>query len=501
MKTYAPYRILYCLLCLMLACSCHEDVHRVSVIMHPPAITPDYSGTVLPPNIAPANFRILEDGRRFTVRIIGDEGDPIVIRSKHPDIRIPEKQWKALLQANRGRDIRADILVLNDSTYYRYASIINHIAEEEIDRYLAYRLIEPSYVNYSILGIYQRCLENFDVRAIYTTDRQDDLRNKHCINCHTFKQHGTADMMFHVRGAHGGTLFIHDGRIEKINTQTDSTLSACVYPSYHPTRNKIAFSVNETRQTFHSANLQKVEVVDFASDLVLYDVDQHTIRPVLRNTPQMETFPTWAPDGKSLYFCSATCPIPDSTDYQDYLALHNEDIHYDLMRIAYDPDTDTFGKVDTVLVMSDKHSSIAFPRISPDGRHMLLCISDYGNFVTWHKSSDLYMLDLETGALEKLIQVNSDESEGFHNWSANGRWFVFSTRRDDGNYTRPYFAYFGTDGKVSKPFPLPQRDPMHSVRLMKSYNLPELTDEPVRFSRRTFDDVIMGDAGQAVYKP
>lgn len=493
--------LLCSVICLMLAVSCQENIHRVSVVDHVPDITPDYTSTVLPPNIAPANFRILEEGRLFTVRIKGDNGTPVVIRSKRPDIRIPEKDWKALLQANRGGDITIDVLVLNDSTYYRYKPITNHIAEEDIDSYLSYRLIEPSYVNYSILGIYQRCLENFDVKPVYTTDRQDDLRNKHCINCHTFKQHGTSDMMFHVRGGHGGTIFVHDGKIDKVNTKTDSTLSACVYPSYHPTLNKIAFSVNETRQTFHSANLQKVEVVDFASDLVLYDVDKQEVRHIFDHTPQFETFPTWAPDGKSLYFCSATCAVPDSVDHMDYLALHYDDIHYDLMRIAYDPDTDTFGKVDTVLVMSDKHSSIAFPRVSPDGKYVLLCISDCGNFVTWHKTSDLYLLNLETGKLSTMMQVNSSESEGFHNWSANGRWFVFSSRRDDGNYTRPYFAYFSKDGVVSKPFALPQKDPMESVKLMKSYNLPELTTEPVRISRRTFDNIIMGEATQATYRP
>ncbi len=503
MKHHILSRI--CVCCLLLLTSltaCQQEARQTTAVNRLPAIMPDYTGTVLPPNIAPVNFRVLEPGNRFFIRITGAQGEPILIRSRKSDIRIPEKPWHALLEANRGGSIDISVFVKNDNQWHRYAVISNDIAEEEIDSYLSYRLIEPSYVNYSILGIYQRCLENYKETPIYTTTRQDDLRNRHCINCHTFQNHSTDEMFFHVRGGLGGTIFVHDGQIEKVNTKTDSTLSACVYPSYHPFLPKIAFSTNETRQTFHSRDIQKVEVVDFASDLVIYDIEKHEIRPILCHTSQFETFPTWAPDGRSLYFCCAQSVLPDSiSDQDDYLAYHYQDIYYDLLRIAYDPGTDTFGAVDTVLNMSSRKSSISFPRVSPDGKYILLCISDCGNFSIWHKQSDLYLLNLEDGQLQALWNVNSPETESFHSWSSDGRWFVFSTRREDGNYTRPYFSYFDRSGQAHKPFALPQKKPTQTVGRFKSYNLPELMTEPVGISQRTFDGVITGPAMPAAYRP
>jgi len=44
----------------------------------------------------------------------------------------------------------------------------------------------------------------------------------------------------------------------------------------------------------------------------------------------------------------------------------------------------------------------------------------------------LYMLDLSTGAIDSLPEVNSPDVESYHSWSGNSRWFVFSSRRDDG---------------------------------------------------------------------
>jgi hypothetical protein len=60
---------------------------------------------------------------------------------------------------------------------------------------------------------------------------------------------------------------------------------------------------------------------------------------------------------------------------------------------------------------------------------------------------------------------------------------VFSSRRDDGAYTRPYFAKFDKSaGVFSKPFLLPLKHPSEHQRRMKSYNIPEFSAGPVRES-------------------
>lgn len=100
----------------------------------------------------------------------------------------------------------------------------------------------------------------------------------------------------------------------------------------------------------------------------------------------------------------------------------------------------------------------------------------YGNFSIWHKEADLWLLDLQTGENRPLTEVNSDETESYHSWSSNSRWFVFSSRRIDGLYTRPFIASIDENGKVSKPFLLPQRNPDYYLESLYSFNIPEFAN-------------------------
>jgi hypothetical protein len=78
-----------------------------------------------------------------------------------------------------------------------------------------------------------------------------------------------------------------------------------------------------------------------------------------------------------------------------------------------------------------------------------------------------------------LTEANSDDTESYHSWSSNGRWIVFSSRRYDGMFTRPFFAHIDNVGKTTKPFELPTADPDFHRQFMKSYNVPEFMCGPV----------------------
>ncbi len=58
---------------------------------------------------------------------------------------------------------------------------------------------------------------------------------------------------------------------------------------------------------------------------------------------------------------------------------------------------------------------------------------------------------------------------------------MFASKRDDGMYGRPYFAHIDENGKVSKAFLLPQKDPDFYDFFLKSYNIPELSKGPAPF--------------------
>ncbi len=105
------------------------------------------------------------------------------------------------------------------------------------------------------------------------------------------------------------------------------------------------------------------------------------------------------------------------------------------------------------------------------------------------------MLDLTTKELSPLTLANSPDVESYHSWSSNGRWAVFSSRRDDGLYTRLYITHIDENGEASKAFMLPQKDPGYYHSLMKSYNVPEFVKGEVKDRMRELAIIAKDDPG------
>ena len=467
--------------------ACTDIKKTCSMVDREAEIFPDYSGVTLPPNIAPANFIINENADKFMVKIHSQGRNEIKITSRKVTIRIPDRKWKKVLESSRGRDMFIEIYARQDRQWIQFRAIVNHIADEIIDEYLVYRLIEPGFETWGEMGIYQRCLENFSEKPVMTNNMSDG----NCMNCHAFSSNNSNIMMFHMRAQNAGTVIFRENNLEKVNTKTDKTISGGVYPSWHPEGQYIAFSVNNIIQMFHSVSENRIDVIDTLSDVVLYDVRSRQISTceALSTKENFETFPSWSPDGKQLYFCSARTIELDRYDQ----------IRYDLLRIAFDPLSKQFGKVDTIVYASVKGLSVSFPRVSPDNRYVMFCLLDYGNFSIWHPESDLYMKDLVTEEIFKP-DINSDQTESYHSWSSNGRWLVFSSRRLDGLFTRPFFAYFDSTGTTHKPFILPQKDPSFYNTFIKSYNIPELVISKVKLNPRILSGKVHEDAIQATFE-
>ena len=207
---------------------------------------------------------------------------------------------------------------------------------------------------------------------------------------------------------------------------------------------------------------------------MVYHPQTHEIllSPLLKKKDAFETFPVFSFDGKKLFFCSAQAKE---------LPINYNKIHYNLCSIDFNPDNGTFGeRVDTLVNAAIMNKSISFPRPSYDGKNIMFTMSDYGNFSIWHKEADLWLLNLKDGNLHPINEVNSNDTESFHNWSSNSHWFVFSSRRGDGLYTRLYLASIDENGNVGKPFLLPQIEPFNYYdRLIYSYNVPEFINEPL----------------------
>jgi hypothetical protein len=57
---------------------------------------------------------------------------------------------------------------------------------------------------------------------------------------------------------------------------------------------------------------------------------------------------------------------------------------------------------------------------------------------------------------------------------------VFSSKREDGMYTKAYLASIDEQGRATKPFLLPQRNPRkYYLEMMDAYNCPDFTKTKV----------------------
>ena len=449
------------------------------------AIFPDYKEVTVPPNIAPLNFSF-ENIDKKGVAVFENSGERLTLRSKKGEFHIPENDWHRI--ASAGHEIKVTLANYEGRILVTLKPFHILISEDKIDPYVAYRLIAPGYETWNKIGLYQRCLENFSETPIITNDKTD----RNCMNCHSFKGRDPGTMMFHMRATNGGTYVWKDGSIEKLNTKTPQTISALVYPYWHPSGKYITFSVNDIAQFFHSTNPNRIEVYDYKSDVVVYDVDNHRVSssPMLMDTTRMETFPSFSPDGKTLYYCSTKRPdMP-----QGY-----KDVRYSICSMPFNPETFSFGdKVDTVYNAIRTGKDATFPRVSPDGRFLLFAETAYGCFAIWHKDSELRMIDLKDGTFHTLDEVNGPDADSYHSWSGNSRWIVWASRRIDGLYSRLFIAHIDKDGKASKPFLMPQKDLEHDRMLMKSYNVPEFISGPVLFDQDEMADMAKNNPGTDV---
>lgn len=436
-----------------------------------PHIEPDYSGITIPPNIAPVNFLINEKGESYYVKFSSATGTEFELSSSTGKIWIPAAKWKKLIQISAGQNIIIDIFSKGiDGKWLKFKSITNKVASEPIDPYLYYRLLYPGYESWTQLSINRRNLENFKSAALI----ENSIVDENCVNCHSFNNGKTDDFLFHMRGTMGGTYFYSDGEFSKINLKTKEMKNGAVYPGWHPSGKFVAFSSNKIIQRFHSADNKKVEVSDLESSLVLYDVDKNEIMDIelAGKDKFMDTYPEWSPDGKYLYFCRAV-QIGEKYDYKD--------IKYSLYRVPLKVETRSFGEVELVFDAVQINKSVAFPRISPDGRLLVVTVFDYGCFPIWHKEADLYSINL-TDFKSQRLDLNSDFSDSYHSWSSNSKWLEFSSKRGDGLTARPYISYMREDGQSDKPFILPQSDPEFYKRFSKSFNLPEFSTEKIEMN-------------------
>ena len=298
-------------------------------------------------------------------------------------------------------------------------------------------------------------------------------------------------MLFGTRSKISGSseIMVFDGIARKIDTKFG-------YTTWHPSGRLAVYSINKTRQFFHTLRAEVRDVPDLDSLLAYYLVDSEKVRTNTEFSQKgyLETYPSWSPDGKWLYFCRSPILWKD----KEKLPPENYDqVKYDIVRISYDIETDTWGQLETIVSADQTGLSALEPRVSPDGKWLLFCMCNYGGFPVYSKSSDLYLIDLEAAAQTgdykyRRLDINSDQSESWHSWSSNSRWIAFSSKRDYGVFTKTYLSYIDESGEAYNPVIMPQKDPRFYDSDLRTFSVPELITGPVTIRSEQLGRLVRG---------
>lgn len=437
-----------------------------------PPIFPDYAGVTIPAEIAPMNFNIDDpEAERVYVKVTGSKGGMTETSGKLADFDMDD--WHELTARNAGGELTFDVSVrYSGGRWRRFAPFVMYVSDLPLSDYgVVYRKIAPGYQTFSKTGIYQRELATFEESPVL----EETAVNGQCVNCH-YGDRGRADRFsIHVRGKNGGTVISNCGRTSYVDTKRPETKGNATYGYWHPDGRYIVYSVNKIVQNFYMDSGHNIEPWDVVSDLMVYDTETNeVITSPMVATEKGETTPAFSPDGKQIYFCLA-----DSLDMpNDY-----DKLRYSLCSIGFDAAKGEFGcRIDTLVCADTIGKSVSMPRPSYDGRYLMYNLTDYGNSPVHHADADLWIMDLATGETRPMDELNSDWSDGYHNWSSGGNgWFLFSSKRIDGMYANLYLSVVGADGKATKPFLLPQRNPAkYYGEALHSFNAPDFVKEKVR---------------------
>ena len=471
------------------SCATKEVIEYVDCEISP-LLCPEYQDITIPVNIAPLNCKAADGGSLTLVEVSSKLGIKR-IRCHDGKLIWDVDYWKQLLQENVGDTITMTAFITDsDGICYRYKPYWMYVSPDSIDSHLAYRNIGTGYVFWLKMGLYQRCLESFDSKPIIENSGIDNA----CINCHSFCAQSPDKMMFHSRKFNPGTTVLWEDKLQKYNTKIDSTISGGVYSSWNPNGYIIAMSTNKISQRFYNDLNKRIYVSDSESDIVIFNLKTETVSysPKLR-TEDLENFPAWSPDGKTLYYISAKKrPEGDDTDTS---------LRYSLLSIGYDAETDTWGDVDTLVSEKTVHGSIAYPKPSPCGRYIAFTLAKNGYFTPFNQESEIYLLDLTTMQITHPSAVNSPSTESNHNWSHSGKWLVVGSKYPEKLFTKPYFAHFNPEkGTFDKRFVLPQEDPDFYERCTANFNNADFITGEVPVSEFEIRDVVRGELKQAKAK-
>ena len=451
-------------------------------------IFPDYADTlVLPPNIAPLDFRIQSDSFSdgpYQIRLYVQSPSGMLLDSARQEtkrfVRLKTSLWHDFLQkaASCGGSLLLDIYARGENRLLQYKRKTWRVASDSIDPYLVYRLSAHDENPCRQLQVYERSLSDFSKRLLM----DNRFTGNNCMNCHTNSGNNARKMLVHLRGPYAGTLLFNGKESLKIAIPEGYPDLRLAYPSYSRDGQYIAFSSTRIHVSSY-ANAYRTQdlIADTLGKILIYDVAANRLFscPELMDERYEYSFPAWSADGSRLYFCRTE------------KLKRVEDFQYGLYSIGFDPRHGTFGHVKPVCDLREQgqNKSFSMPQASPDGRYLLASTLLLGSFPSQNQG-DLHLIDLWTGNDRPAHELNSPDGEKYHSWSSNGRWVVFGSKRINGATAHIYIAYFDRRGHFSTPFVLPQEEDNFYLKNTRSFLFPTLSRNMASFDLELWESAV-----------
>lgn len=485
--------LLQLILGLALLTACRQEAPQTDRLAgYMPPIFPDYTETTIPPNIAPLRFLLAdtcETKKAAATFECGAERITVWAADGH-SIAIGSQAWRRLTKNAAGRVITVKVTAHIDGQWVGYAPFNLYVATDSIDPYIVYSRMDPDCRVTGHVGLYERCLESFHERPIFTSDMIQGGGIGPAIFC----QHNAQRMLLPLRDASACTLLTDSNDIEKLNTTSIPGLPSPTHAAWHPSGRYIAFAVDRSARQ---------DARETASNIVIYDITKHELftSPQLFSDSTSATQPAFSPDGETLYFCATS----------QMAITRSDSAKYHLCALAFNiHGGHRFGrKVDTLYHSrpappqptkrkSDKtppkrpevrpNGSAAYPCPSPDGRYLLFTTADFGCRPADCPASDLALYDLKRKAYLPIDTLCSDGyAETAQAWSSNGRWIVYTSRSIDGLYDYLFIAHLAPNGRPDKPFLLPLKAADGYRRTLQSFAAPTLITAPIPYRAYTLN--------------